>query len=232
MNYNPLLVFTTYNQLDMTRKCMEYAQDLGYDILMIDDCSTDGTQEYISQIRVEALLKNKRRGLTDSWNRAYAYFKASSYSHIVICNKDVLIPKGAIEGMLSDYPLVVPMCNESGAGYACKEQSIERHDAWLMNPEDEFNIPHIQQLLKLPMDKGFKPVECWTGFCMCMSRRIIEDERDDGNLFYPGNINVGNDDDLARRVEAYIALGSFVYHHKGVSFNGQIADRDNLNKDY
>ncbi len=228
-NYKPLLAFTTFNQLDMTRKCLEYAQDLGYPILVIDDCSTDGTQEYLSQIRVDAIFKSERKGLTDSWNRAYKYFKASDHSHLGLCNNDVLIPKGAIEGMLSDYPLVVPMCNESGAGYACKEQNFSNYHNELGVHKDK-NVQLIQD--SIVITDLIIPAKCWTGFCMCMHRDITKYELPDGNLFNPKNINTGNDDDLARRVQAYIALGSFVYHFKGVSFNNKISGRNDLSRDY
>lgn len=234
MNYNPLLAFTTFNQLDMTRKCLEYAQDLGYPILVIDDCSTDGTQEYLSQIRVDAIFKAERKGLTDSWNRAYQFWKGTDHSHLVLCNNDVLIPAGAIEGMLWGHQLVVPMCNYNGAGYACKEQGIGNWTAGAWHEMKENNTQGIQDILNKTTRAAFDFVhaDCWTGFCMCMSRAIIEHELPDGNLFNPANINVGNDDDLAKRVQAYIALGSFVYHFKGVSFNKQIGGRDDLSKHY
>jgi GT2 family glycosyltransferase len=159
---------------------------------------------------------------------------SKEYSHLVLCNNDVLIPRGAIEGLMSDHPLTVPMCNESGAGYACKEQDVKRWTTITSFYEGIDAVEFVQKTLKIAQrhEFEFKPIKCWTGFCMCMSRAIIAEELPDGNLFDPKNINVGNDDDLARRVQAYIALGSFVYHFKGVSFNGKIADRDNLNKTY
>lgn len=214
---------------------MEYALDLPYDILVIDDKSTDGTVKYLCDIGVECIVKNKRRGLTDSWNMAYKYFKSHDYDYMVLCNNDVLIPRGAIDGMLSDYPLVVPMCNESGAGYACKEQSVIKYmhlnkngiidmTARSNNPN---NVSKHQDALS-SIKKSFKIAKCWTGFCMCFSRSIMDYELSDGNLFDSKNVNVGNDDDLAKRVKAYIALGSFVYHFKGKSFNGKIAGRNKL----
>jgi len=226
---NPLLVFTTFNQLDMTRKCMEYACELGYDILVIDDCSTDGTQEYLTQIKVETMLKSERKGLTDSWNFAYKYFKTFNYSHLILCNNDVLIPKGAVEGMLSDYALVVPMTSYEGAGYVSKSQAIDFHvDVMNHDPIQAADVQKIQDLLSV----GFKRVPSWTGFCMCLSRTITVVERDDGNLWDPANINVGNDDDLAKKVQAYVALGSFLWHYKGRSFNKTITGRDDLSRDY
>jgi len=223
---NPLLVFTTFNQIDMTRKCLEYAMELDYDILVIDDYSSDGTQQYLSDLKVEAILKSERKGLTDSWNRAYQFFKATDYSHMILCNNDVLIPKGAVENMLSDYLLVVPLCNKRGAGYACKEQGFDIKESELQFLQDQYKNTRDSY------PDYFIAAKCWTGFCMCLSRGIIEDELPDGNLFNPKNINTGNDDDLAKRVQAYIALGSFVYHHKGVSFNGKIGGRNDLLRTY
>lgn len=238
-----LLAFTTFNQLEVTKQCMEYACDLGFDILVIDDCSTDGTQEYLSQIKVNAILKDERKGLTDSWNRAYAYWKGSDYSHLVLSNNDVLIPVGAIENMLSDYPLVVPMCNESGAGYACKDQAYP-YEAIVYSGDDTETGEEERYIIEDPKNtelvqgglwdrkEDFKLIKCWTGFCMCFSRAIIEHELHDGNLFNPKFLNVGNDDDLARRLKARLALGSYVFHLKGMSFNKQITGRNDLSRNY
>jgi glycosyltransferase involved in cell wall biosynthesis len=215
----PLIAVTTYNKIEMTKESAEWFQDLGHDLLYIDDCSTDGTQEYLNQIRVLGFMKDKRMGLTHSWNFAYKYWKNSKvHSHLILCNNDVLIPKGAVENLMSEhYPLTVPLCNTRGAGYACKGQKA-----------GDYSVSHLQKL----QDKSFRDFDklevCWTGFCMCFSRGIVSFEREDGNLFDPRNINVGNDDDLASRVTAHLALGSFVYHYKGVSFDGKIAGRNEI----
>lgn len=222
---NPFIVVTTYNHLGITRKCMEYLQDLPYGILVIDDNSKDGTQEYLSQIRVSAYCKEKRKGLTDSWNWAYKQFKSSNYSHLILMNNDVLVPKMCIENMLSDYTLVVPMTTFEGAGYMAKDQCIDYHvDLFGIDSIKAYNTQKVQDKLV----RSFKPVRSWTGFMMCLSRDIEQYEREDGNLFDPANVNVGNDDDLAKRVQAYLALGSYVYHYKGISFEGKIAGRDKI----
>lgn len=219
-----LIAVTTYNHKEVTRLCMEYLQELDHDIFVIDDCSTDGTQEYLAQIRVESYCKSERKGLTDSWNWAYRYFKcAKEYDYMILMNNDVFVFDGSIEGMLSDKALVVPMCNHDGAGYACKEQSINKYWPKLAakykyhDIQDRINIKHPLQSIK-----------CWTGFCMCLSRGIMHYELDGGDLFDPKNINVGNDDDLAKRVRAYVSLSSYVYHLKGISFNGKITGRNEL----
>lgn len=231
-----LIAVTTYNQLEMTKKCLSYLEKLGHDILVIDDCSTDGTpSKLFNRYGVKAFdlyPKDERKGLTDSWNIAYDIFKDSDFTHLILMNNDVLIPKGAIENMLSDYPLVVPRTNPKGAGYACKGQAIEgsvlNYEADAENPD---NMQKIQDFMGFT-GIYFNKASCWTGFCMCFSRKIIEYEREDGNLFDHSRINVGNDDDLASRVPCQIALGSFVYHFKGKSFNNQITGRNDLSRTY
>lgn len=224
MKPNPLIAVTTYNQVEMTRKCMKYLLDLGFDIIVIDDNSTDGTKEYLNQIKIEHYRKSERMGLTDSWNQAYKYWKKTKeYSHLILMNNDVLVPKGCIENLMSDHVLTVPMCNRKGAGYACRAQGFPLIEEYLQSTQDAYKDSQ-----KIYNRNYFIEAKCWTGFMMCMSRGIIEHERDDGNLFDPKNINVGNDDDLAKRVQAHIALGSFVYHYKGVSFFGRIAGRNQL----
>ena len=56
---------------------------------------------------------------------------------------------------------------------------------------------------------------------MCFTRDILINELPDGNLFYPLNINVGNETELNMRFKGKkcIALGAFIYHHKGITLN-------------
>jgi hypothetical protein len=174
--------------------------------------------------------KSERKGLTDSWNRAYRVFKQTkAYTHLILCNNDIIIPEGAINGLMSDYVLTVPMTSHDGAGYVHKQQSVDFYlDCGDYYPGYVKYTQRIQNITK----RGFKQIRHWTGFCMCFTREIISYEREDGNLFNPENINVGNDDDISSRVDCYLSMGSFIYHSKGISFNNKIADRDDLTKIY
>lgn len=225
MKNKVLIAVTTYNQLDITKRCLDYIDYYPGDILVVDDCSTDGTIDWLDEQPFTVYQKDERRGLTDSWNIAYHWFRDNKYSAMIIMNNDVFMPHGAIENMISDYPLVVPMTNWNGAGYACKAQAIDFHKSvGELEPGTERHLQNIQDLCS----KGFKDINSWTGFCMCFSRQIVDYERSDGNLFDPENINVGNDDDLAKRVKAKLATGSFVLHLKGQSFKGKIANRNDI----
>ena len=229
-NYNPLIVITTFNQLATTKRCIESVYHEKHDILVIDDCSTDGTANWLMEQGVDVYGKLYRRGLTDSWNIAYEIFKKErSRSHLILCNNDVIIPAGAIDGLMSDHVLTVPMTNHAGAGYVNKDQSVDFYlDCGNFDPGYVQYTQRIQNITK----RGFKQIKHWTGFCMCFTREIISYEREDGNLFNPATINVGNDDDLSSRVDCRLALGSFIYHSKGISFNKTIKDRDDLRKTY
>jgi len=224
-----LIAFTTYNHVEITRECVGFALDLPHDIIVIDDCSTDGTLEYLKSNNIGFYTKPKRKGLTDSWNVAYRIFKDSAYTHLVLANNDILIPNGAVEGMASDKPLTTPMCNLRGAGYIRKDQAIDNHfDLCGIDPEEPTNVQAVQD--SVSSFTPFRELKNWTGYCMCFSRGIIDFEHSENNLLDPLTINVGNDDDLKKRVQCYLSIGSFVYHYKGVSFDGKIKrkERDNL----
>lgn len=226
--YKPLIAITTFNKLSMTIDCLTNFLGKHFDLIIIDDCSNDDTIEFLEKNNYSLIQKKERKGLTDSWNLVYNYFKDHKiYTHMIIMNNDVMVPDGCIENMLSDHPLVVPMTTYDGAGYIAKDQAIDYHID-ISTPLILSNLQNIQDRLK----REFKRINSWTGFMMCFSREIIKYELPDGKLFDPKNINTGNDDDLAKRCIAHLALGSFVYHYKGFSFNKTISNRNNLNKEY
>ena len=57
------------------------------------------------------------------------------------------------------------------------------------------------------------------GFFFSVNRDVIKYEYSDTELFNPKTINVGNEDDLCKRVKQPIAivLNSYIFHFKGVS---------------
>jgi hypothetical protein len=59
------------------------------------------------------------------------------------------------------------------------------------------------------------------GFLMAFTRDILTNELDDGNLFSPNNINIGNEIELNARFKGKkaICLDAFIYHHKGITLN-------------
>ena len=127
-----LLAVTTYNQLEYTKIFYESFKQLDSnlcDLIIFDDCSTDETASWCKEVNIKVVTKQKGKGLTDSWNSAYKYFKEHGYEYLILANNDILIPKGAIEELcktIDRWPgsMVTPITTEEGCGHN-KVQSID-----------------------------------------------------------------------------------------------------------
>ena len=78
MKEKVLFLITTYNQLEYTKLCVDSlnkVSDIDFDILIIDDCSTDGTQKWCKDNNLKIIEKETGRGLTHTWNMGYKYFR-------------------------------------------------------------------------------------------------------------------------------------------------------------
>ena len=236
-----LIAITTYNQLEYTKlfyKSFKQIDSNLFDLLVIDDASTDDTVEWCKENNIKYVTKDVGNGLTNSWNIAYKYFKKNRYKYIVLANNDILVPKGAIEELkivLDRWPcsLVVPLSTNTGCGHN-KLQSIDMYYGEHAGYNDHENYQSIQNLIlsykQQQLDANnlylLDPIrmKMFNGFFFMMSRDICQYERKDGNLFDPEFINVKNEDEfnwsnlIPNNDFPMLCKTSFVYHFKGVSF--------------
>lgn len=251
---NKIIMFvSTYNKSNVTRQFLESIKliDLSnIDVVIIDDNSSDDTKNVVSEYDFikEIITKDEGRGLIDSWNTGYKYFKNRFYKYAIFASNDTLIPKGAIEELvdvLDTWPgnFVVPMSTHNGAGHN-KMQSIDVIHGVDENRNDPNNYQKVQDLLleyKETLRKAnnlyqidpFR-MKMHNGFFFMMSRGLIKYERADGNLWNPKFINIKNDDDLNWKILipnnefAFLCRTAFVYHFKAASITG---DRKLANSD-
>jgi len=235
-----LVVLTTYNQSDITRACLDSLKLISdeHDILIVDDASTDDTINLCAEYNVTCITKEIGKGLTDSWNQAYQYFKDNDYKYFVIANNDILVPDEVLSEMidvLDKWPcsLVAPMSTQLGAGHNL-EQVI---DKWYGTQESYKEPEHYNDVQQMLMDYKREEIESnnlykfdpirmkmFNGFFFMMSKNICQYERADGNLFDPNFINVKNEDEfnwgnlIPNNDYAMLCKTAFVFHYKGVSF--------------
>ena len=119
-----LFAITTFNQSNITRLCLDSLKLITdeYDVIIVDDASTDDTIRLCVEHNIKYITKETGLGLTDSWNKAYQYFKDNGYGYLIIANNDILVPDKALTEMANvlDYwpcSLVVPMSTIKGSGH-------------------------------------------------------------------------------------------------------------------
>jgi glycosyltransferase involved in cell wall biosynthesis len=245
MSKEIVMFVSTYNKSHVTKQFLDTVKliDLSnIDIVVMDDLSTDDTEQVVSEYDIvkEFITKPEGKGLTDSWNMSYKYFKNSEYKYAIFASNDTLIPRGAIEEMtdvLVKWPcnFVVPLSTDKGAGHN-RVQSIDviyGPDSERNNPENyqqvqDILLQHKENLRKANNLYQVDPfrMKMHNGFLFMLSRKLIDYERKDGNLWDPQYINIKNDDNLNWEILipnnefAFLCRTAFVYHFKGLSLTG------------
>lgn len=99
---NPVLILTR-NCLELTKRCLVSVihQDVGVDVMFIDNGSTDGTVEWIKEREiakpggnVTVAIQSENLGVSRGWNLGLYYYFSSPWmcDHILVINNDVVLP--------------------------------------------------------------------------------------------------------------------------------------------
>lgn len=232
-----LLAFTTANQLSYNIKGIKsiLTNKPDYvDLVVFDDSSNDGTVEWCRDNYITIITKVTAKGLTHSWNLAYQLFKEENYKHLIFSNSDIIVPKYALEHLLSqneNFIIVSPLSTKKGVGH----QPLQDIKAYHQFEEDEYDYLNTQLIQdKIKQNKTTelaKEVDYVNGFFFAVNRDIINYEYSKTELFNPKNHNVGNEDELCKKVTQPIAIvtNSYIFHFKGVSI--EVTNMDNQNYD-
>ena len=221
-----LFAITTANQIEYTIKIFDSLTKCkldNIDVVVFDDASNDGTVKWCEDKDIQVVSKKEPKGLTHSWNLAYKKFKKENYTHLILSNNDLVIPENAIANILKlneKYAIVGPLSTEKGVGHQ-PLQNIKNYYDFEWDEYDFKNTKKIQDYItENNSEKTNLQVSYINGFFFSLSRKIIDYELPDGNIFDSTNINVGNESELCDRVKDNIAitLEAYIFHFKGISF--------------
>ena len=99
---NHVLVVTR-NCLELTKRCIAsvQAQTIPTRIMVIDNGSTDGTEEWLVGNQFEYLIWPNNRGVTSAWNLGLeGAFRYEEAQHVLVLNNDVALPPWFYESLL------------------------------------------------------------------------------------------------------------------------------------
>lgn len=232
------IVMLTYNNLDYTKVCIEsirkYNKLNNYEIIIIDNNSTDGTVEWLKeQKEIKVILNNENKGFPAGCNQGIEI--SEKENDIFLLNNDTVIMPNSIfnlrMGLYSDDKIgATGAVSNSISYYQQVNVQYDNFDDY-MNfaiKNNVTNANNYEQRIKL------------VGFAMLIKRGALNktgllDER-----FTPGNFE---DDDLSLRIvmEGYKLLlckDSYIHHFGSVSFkensvkyNGLLKENSNKFKD-
>ena len=192
------IVIPVLNKVNYTKQCLTDIFNSEYDdleIIVIDNGSNDGTNEFISNISGITLISNKKNlGCAKSWNQGV---RCSNGEWIIILNNDVRLPSKWLINLINK----------------AKRESID-----ILSPGIREGILNydFESYAENYMDKMEKAFRNWTpnGACFSVSKSVFEKVG-----FFDENFEIGQyeDADFFRRCKsASLKMGtsgcSFIHH--------------------
>lgn len=213
------IIVLTYNQLALTKQCLEsiwtHTDDDCIEVIVVDNGSHDGTQDYLKQIpSIKTIFNETNKGFAKACNQG---LEAASGDNVLFLNNDTVVTNHWLEPMIKllyhndKIGMVGPVSN-----YVSGPQQISVDYTSLEGIED-FSQRHCMR------HRGkSRSVLRLVGFCLLVKKEVLDkigcfDERFGGGSF--------EDDDLCLRAlqagyQLKIALDSFVHHHGHATFSG------------
>jgi GT2 family glycosyltransferase len=188
-----------------------------YELIIVDNASTDGTQNYLRQLaitqhQIKLCLNKTNRGFAGGNNDGIRLAKGA---FLVLLNNDTLVPPGWSNALINlligrkDVGLVGPVTNSAG-----NEQRVD------LSGLNERNFAAIAKGYTDRQQGVWFTTERLGFFCVAMRRTLVQSV---GFLDEQFGIGMFEDDDFCLRVKKAgyklaVVEDSFVYHKGSVSF--------------
>jgi GT2 family glycosyltransferase/tetratricopeptide (TPR) repeat protein/2-polyprenyl-3-methyl-5-hydroxy-6-metoxy-1,4-benzoquinol methylase len=216
------IVLVLHNQLDYTRQCVDSIRrntDHPYELIFVDNASTDDTVEYLRAVPNSRLIANTdNRGFPAAANQG---IQAATGQQVLLLNNDCVVPAGWLDRLLralySDpqIGLVGPCSN-----YVSGEQQVP------VTYTEMVELDAFAAAWARDNDRKWVDTDRLVGFCLLIRRAVINkigllDERFGTGCF--------EDDDYSLRAlqagfRAVVARDAFVHHYGGRTFVGSGVD--------
>ncbi|SFS50743.1 glycosyltransferase family 2 protein [Paenibacillus sp. BC26] len=210
------IIIPSYNKVDFLKKCItsiEHHTGSAYEIIIVDNASTDGTAAYLRGLgnRVRYRLLETNRGFAGATNIGMMMAKGS---YLMMLNNDTIVTERWLDNMmacLNSDPaigMVGPVTN-----YISGDQRIE------VPYRSVKGIAPFARLYNIPNPAKWQRTDRLTGFCLLFRRELW-----DRTGYLDEGYRIGNyeDDDynIRVRLQGYalaIARDSFIHHFGSVS---------------
>jgi len=223
------IVVVTYNNLDLTKKCLESMEKFNnYDnceIIVVDNMSQeDETREFLQEYAKEH--ENVKVILNDI-NGGFSYgnnvgIRAADGEYIILLNNDTIVTPNWIERLIAHFNsdksigMVGPRTNNIG-NEAKMDVSYENIDEMI-----EFS----EKLYQENKAKQYTDIRVLAFFCVAIKREVIDSV---GLLDEAFGIGMFEDDDYCERAKAagykiLCADDVFIHHHLGATFDKEPAE--------
>lgn len=218
------IIILTYNNLTYNKGVLKsirkYTKEGTYEVIMVDNMSTDGTREWLGeQTDIKVILNDENTGFPRGCNIGIA--AAERDSDILLLNNDIEVCHNWLDNLqtaLYSHP-EIGCVGGIDANYFIGALN-EQGEAIDFNAQDTSEIHEFAIKNNISDSKRWKYVNFLLGYCMLFKRDVLDQIGGLDERFSPGNFE---DDDIAFRVleAGYYLLqcyDCFIHHFGSQSF--------------
>lgn len=225
------IVIPTYNRLYLLKSCIEAIRahtTPSYELIVVDNGSTDGTAQYCKEERVPFISCPSNLGFPAACNLG---MNVSAGDIIILLNNDVIVSYRWLDNILEafrlheDIGIIGPLTNYA-SGRQCEPRAYD----------DLEQFHHHARQWNKPDPKKHQRVLRVVGLCLAVRRSVMNRIGLLDEQFSPGHFE---DDDycLRARMSGYgimIARDVYVHHYGSASFkeHGEHALKELVRRNY
>lgn len=210
------IVIVTFNEFPYTKECIDSIRlrtDEPYELIFVDNGSTDGTADYLESLSGVKLIRNPdNKGFPAAANQG---IKAAQGNQVLLLNNDTVVTTGWLRRLLnalhssSTIGMVGPCSNQVSGPQMIPVSYTD------MSSMDGFAWDHGKRHVRL-----YEETDRLIGFCLLIRKAVIEQI---GCLDERFGIGCFEDDDICLRAmragwHLLIARESFVHHYGSRTF--------------
>lgn len=194
MDIKTSIVILTFNKLEYTIPCIdsirEYTRQGTYEIIVIDNASTDGTREWLAQqTDIVTIFNEENLGFPKGCNQG---IQIATGSNILLLNNDVIVTEHWLDNLLEAL-----YSSEDIGAVGAISNNCPYYQAIPVDYKTLDEMHSFARTLNVHDPKKWEDRVKLIGFCMLIKREVVEQVGSLDERFTPGNYE---DDDYSFRI--------------------------------
>lgn len=220
------IVILTFNKISYTKKCIEsirkYTGKGSYEIIVVDNASTDGTISWLKeQSDIITIFNKDNLGFPKGCNQGIEIAKGSE---ILLLNNDVIVTPKWLEQMLE------ALYSSEKVGAVGPVTNYAHGQEITVTYQNEAEMVSFASEVTEKFKNKWSQKTKLIGFCLLFKKSVLEEVGVLDELFTPGNYE---DDDISFRIllagyKLLLCHNIFVHHFGSTSFRNDISKFNDL----
>ncbi len=213
------IVILTHNKLELTKECVdsikEYTTDVPYEIIIVDNNSTDGTVEWLKeQNNIKVLYNDENLGFPKGCNQGINL--AEIDNDILLLNNDVIVTKNWLKNMQ-----IALYSQEDIGSVGCVTNNCSNYQQINVSYNNIAELHDFASSYNISNPKLWNQCVRLVGYCMLIKRQALNKVGLLEEAFSPGNYE---DDDYSLRLiladyKLLLCKDVFIHHYGHSTFD-------------